>query len=185
MKKTILGMLVVLTVGALALAADPVCPPPKPPKPPTCAERIARAKANGCIIQPAPETVTVTKEVPVPGPERLVTKEVPVPVPGPERVVTQTVTVEVPAKPKGHALVGLGPMWFHDWGATAVAGYQFKNGWQIQGGPTWMPQHDINGTVNPCDDYDERGRGAWCYAVPFQVPAKSPWGAQVLVLYVF
>lgn len=98
-------------------------------------------------------------------------------------VVTAYVNTTTPAAPKGHLLLGAGPMWSHrDWGATAIVGYQFKSGWQIQAGPTWQPHRAVSGTVNPCDNQDGK---AWCVDIPFHVERRPPWGAQALLVYAF
>ena len=66
--------------------------------------RAQKAKVQERVVEvPGPERVVtkeVIKEVEVPGPERIVTKEVvkEVPVPGPERVVTKEVIKEVPVE---------------------------------------------------------------------------------------
>ena len=66
--------------------------------------RTQKAKVQERVVEvPGPERVVtkeVIKEVEVPGPERIVTKEVvkEVPVPGPERVVTKEVIKEVPVE---------------------------------------------------------------------------------------
>jgi hypothetical protein len=154
------------------------CDPCNLLKSPSCAERVKRAKAANCDLKSPPEIVTVTKEVQVPGPERIVTKEVRVEVPGP--TVIKCVDPE-PEKPKGHFLLGGGPVRFHaidgghDWGVTAVAGWQFaKSGWQLQAGPIWMPQDDAKGYV-----------ATKCGPLPFQVDAPSPWNVQALAVYRF
>ena len=64
--------------------------------------RAQKAKVQERIVEvPGPERVVtkeVIKEIEVPGPERIVTKEIikEVPVPGPERVVTKEIIKEVP-----------------------------------------------------------------------------------------
>lgn len=133
---------------------------------------------------PDPAIVTVTKEVP--GPERIVIKEVKVP--GPERIVTQRVEVEVQAEPKNHFLLGAGPIYkrsesdVQQWGAQVIFGGQFKSGWQLQLGPTYFKQHDFHGTVSACVDESTK---AWCNPVPFTVKAGGPWGAQLALVKVF
>ena len=97
-------------------------------------------------------------------------------------------------KPVGHPLFGGGPVYFHGLGLTAVAGYQFTNGWQIIGGPMWVPQNSIapnSGTTYGCVDDDSKHghHGDYdCMTLPYTVPgknAKDPWGAQILVIYAF
>jgi len=163
---------------AIPTASANDCDPCNILKSPTCAERIKRATAAGCDLKSPPEVVTVTKEVP--GPERIVTKEVRVEVPGPERIVTHTVEVEVTPPAKGHFLLGAGPVRFHaandevNWGGAVVAGWQFASGWQIQAGPLWMPQDDFHGTVT---------KG--CTTLPYTVESPNPWAVQALALYRF
>jgi len=170
------AFLAVLSIFAVLPASANDCDPCNIFKSPTCAERLRRAKAAGCDLKSQPEIVTVTKEVP--GPERIVTKEVRVEVPGPERIVPQLVEVEAPAK--GHFILGGGPVRFHsmggghEWGATAVAGWQFKSGWQIQAGPLWMPQDAVKGAVTD-----------GCVTLPYVVRSPSPWNVQALALYRF
>lgn len=97
-------------------------------------------------------------------------------------------------KPVGHPLFGGGPVYFHGMGLTAVAGYQFTNGWQILGGPMWIPQNSVapsNGSVHGCiddDDYTKNNGSHDCITLPYTIPgqnAKHPWGAQVLAVYAF
>jgi hypothetical protein len=178
-----------LIIACPSSAAD--CPDECKPKTPTCEERIARAKRAGCEMPTTVKIVDHRVEVPVPGPERVVTQtvEVPVPTPGPERVVK--VTEYVPAPAAGHWIVGAGPVWRERWGATAVVGYQFPSGWQLQGGPVYLPQAIRSGMVT-YRDCPDGGGGPGDYnpccvsgVVPYHTRRGSAWGAQALALYRF
>jgi hypothetical protein len=78
-------------------------------------------------------------------------------------------------------------VWQNGWGATLVAGYQFKGGFQLVGGPVWLPHDAVNGQVTGCTQYDPKGKDGCgqCFPVPFRVEAQQPWGAQLLAVYVF
>jgi len=179
------GLYILAALFASSALAAEVCPPACIPKSPTCAERIARAKAHGCVVAPEPVVKIVDHQVVVPCPDRVVTREVQVavPTPGPERIVTKTVTITAP--PKGHALLGGGPIYSRAGGLTAVAGYQWPNGWMLLGGPTWIPLDPIHGSTTGCvDGNDKKG---WCYPItlPYTASPGSQWGAQMLVIHAF
>ena len=178
--KTVLATFFVLFLsGWSSFAGD--CPVPKP----IPCERLKALQAKRCPLEaPVVTIVDHRVEVPVPGPERVVIREVQVP--GPERIVTQTIQLAQP-KPRGHWLAGVGPVWVHHWGATAVAGYRWPSGWQVQAGPVWLPLDDANGTVTGC----RSGEPGLVWApkcdvpIPFHVESPTPWGAQALVLFTF
>ena len=168
----VLSLLTSLVLAFRPTVAAPVCPK-ECFQSPTCEERLARAKAHGCVVEPAPRVEVRTVEVP--GPERVVTKEVQVqvPTPGPERIIYKTTLLPTP--PKGHGVLAFGPMWkAHDWGATALGGYVWPNGWGIVGGPFWLPRDPTVGVAR---------KG--CVSIPYSVGAPSQWGAQALVVKLF
>lgn len=187
--KLVLALVTALTLTPLLAETCPECPVPKSP---TCSERIARAKAHGCVL--APEIVTVTKEVP--GPERIVVKEVFTQVPGPVKIVKEPFPVYTEVAAKGHFILGGGPMYFHDmgsktanWGGTVVVGYQTKGGLQFQVGPTYMRRNGVDGTVTGCRSGEPNAATLWppiCdVAIPYHVDGGTPWGAQALILFAF
>jgi hypothetical protein len=157
------------------------CDPCNLLKSPTCAERIKRAKAANCDLKSPPEIVTVQGPcTPVPCSAVPCTAVDCKPV-NCKPVDCKPTVVEVAAEPKGHFLIGGGPVRFHaidgghDWGVTAVAGWQFKSsGWQVQAGPIWMPQDDAKGFVTN-----------GCAKIPFKVDSPSPWNVQALAVYRF
>ena len=163
-----LRALIVALLAFPAIAAE--C---EPPKRLTCAELKARVTER---CKPDCEPSEVRE---VPGPERVVTKEVRVEVPGPERVVVKRIEVPVEKQESGRAIAGGGLAYFHGPGLTAVGGYRFAGGkFEILGGPTWIPQNgrpEIRGTAVKGD-----------VELPYVVPAgpkPSPWGAQILAVY--
>lgn len=145
-------------------------------QPKDCAERIARAKANGCVIpcgaapcatQPcAPNVVTVQAPC-EPQPCQSV--------PCAPTVVREPFQVNVPMEPHGGWLLGAGPVYYHGLGVAAVTGYRFKRDWEIVGGPLWVPGGDTHGMTS---------KESGC-VVPFTAKAKDPWGVQVLAVYSF
>ena len=145
----------------------------------TCEQLKARVAQRCPPEAPCPTAEPVVAKTPAECPPPPVC-----PPPPPPVVNNVPYPVFTPVPPVGHALVGFGPIWFHDWGATVVGGYQFASGWQLQGGPVWIEQRDVNGTINPCDSKG-LDAAAWCYQTPFHVEAKSPWGAQVLLIKTF
>ena len=166
--------------GAVA-ASD--CPTPKPL---TC-EQLRAKEAQRCPPgEPCkPVIVDHVVQVPVacPPPPPL-----PVCPPAAEKVVEKTVTLTVPAPPKGHPLFGGGAIWHNGWGITALAGYQFKSGWQILAGPAYIKGHDSNGEAVGCFNPPGNGGIAWpgcCLVVPYHVAAPQPLAGQLLVVYAF
>ena len=179
MKAPIVILSVLITTAVLG--AD--CPTPKPL---TCAQLQAKvaqrcppaydAGCPDCNCNCPPSTV-------VEGPTKTVE------VPGPDRIIYQDVPVYTDTPAKGHPLFGGGPVYFGGLGATLVAGYQFKSGLQLIGGPVWVPQHGtptVYGSVSDCDTDGTRHGG--CTTLPYTVPGLKPasaFGAQVLAVYAF
>ena len=88
--------------------------------------------------------------------------------------------------------MGGGVVWQNKWGLTALAGYQFKSGWQIMGGPLWIPHGDTNGEAVAClgkPDVALLGGGTGepkcCISIPYHVQGAKPLGAQAVAVYVF
>ena len=192
-----------LAISSASLAAE-VCPPQCLPKTPTCAERIARARKAGCDF-PKTETASVPVAVPcLSKPCKAVPCEQPVvpPLDCAALIARYYDTVDAltahcgrqpEEAPTGHWLVGGGPVWRTRWGATAVAGYQFASGWQIQAGPVYLPDSSHGGYVSVCeaDTYAVVSalatgtRPPPCSSVPYHVEQSSPWGAMALAVYRF
>ena len=163
-----------LLAGSPVFAGD--CPTPKPL---TCPQLLAKAEQRHCLPTPQTETAVPCAAVPcaaVPCVPSIVTREVTVP--GPERVVTVTNVVVAP--PVGHWLLGGGPVYSHGLGVTAVAGYRWPNQWELLIGPTYIPQDSIEGYEIGYKSKCEKGT---VFVPP--VDAPHPWGAQALVVYAF
>jgi len=139
-------------------------------QPKDCAERIARAKANGCVIPCDPVPCTPTPAQPC-----TAVPCSPVPcqsVPCTPVVVKEPFQVNVPMAPTGFWLLGGGPNHSEKWGATLLGGYHFKSGVQFLIGPTWTPHDAVDGIAV----------GREC-KIPFHVERQGPWGAQALILF--
>ena len=169
------------TLLVLALAVSPAfagdCP--TPPKL-TCPQLEAKMEQRHCL--PTPQTAdavpcTASPCAVQPCVPSIVTREVTVP--GPERVVTVTNVITAP--PTGHWLLGGGPVYSHGLGVTAVAGYRWPTHWELLVGPTYVPHDSIEGyEIGYKSRCEQKGT---VFVSP--VDAPHPWGAQVIAVYAF
>ena len=116
---------------AFALAAHAAdCPKP----PPLTCEQLRAKLVQRC--EPQPQATPCPTAAPCPAcPPPPACPPLAAPTMLEVRVPFQ-VEVPVPAQPRGHWLLGGGPMYFHGVGATLVGGYEFKNRVMLLAGPT-------------------------------------------------
>ena len=194
MKAVILAAAIL--TASLAWAHDEPCP--MPPRL-TCDQLLEKAKQRDCLANLCPETEAAAPVAapctPVPCSASPCSPVPCAPVDCIPVVLEKVSVVEMEPVPRGNWFAGLGPIWLNNWGATAVMGYKWGNGWALQGGPVWIPQHGTSGSVTSCkvyrDDYDKFSGGygdnecRYPRTTGFHVESKQPWGGQLVLTYNF